>query len=182
MAEASFPIRQLRTSVTSPIVTSPSPVMPVPVSPNPLMDSMSGLLTFKPKDKANAHNSRSSINYNPISTTADLRLPAEIFASDDSVSDAGLVNAEDLSAQATTLLAVDPTPSTAIDQMIGGVNIKLEKPETTRKVKSSKKCKDALSNIRIDNIKTELQDDVDWNNMSLAPVNNNTDVTRFQSM
>ncbi|XP_050346008.1 heat shock factor protein 1 isoform X5 [Nymphalis io] len=124
----------------------------------------------------------STSNFNTINPSADFKLPAEIFASDDSVSDAGVAVAEDISTIQDSMLA-DQSVSTSKDKMLGGINIKLEKPsEYVKTGKKSKKSKDNTStcNLNLADIKTELQDDFDWNNMTLATVNNNTN--RLQTM
>ncbi|XP_072943130.1 uncharacterized protein [Epargyreus clarus] len=119
--------------------------------------------------------------------TVDFKLPAEIFASDDSVSDAGVAAAEEVSAKdvlAEHMLPEEPVVSTTKDKMLGGINIKLEKPAepTKQSAKKTKKSKDNENYLNLADIKTELQDDFDWNNMTLATVNNNTNVNRLQTM
>lgn len=126
-------------------------------------------------------------NYNTINPSADLKLPAEIFASDDSVSDAGIVAAEDINMQNALQELVDESLITsAKDKMLGGINIKLERladAQRSKKEKAKKGNNKAAENntLNLADIKTELQDDFDWNNMTLATVNNNTNVNRFQS-
>lgn len=125
-------------------------------------------------------------NYNTINPSADLKLPAEIFASDDSVSDAGVVAAEDINMQNALQELVDESLITSSkDKMLGGINIKLERladAQRSKKEKAKKGNKAAENNtLNLADIKTELQDDFDWNNMTLATVNNNTNVNRFQS-
>ncbi|KAJ8736316.1 hypothetical protein PYW08_006972 [Mythimna loreyi] len=122
----------------------------------------------------------SSGNYNSLNPSADLKLPAEIFASDDSVSDAGVAAADDLSMQNALQDLVDETLVTAPkDKMLGGINIKIERPELKANRKSKKGNKSTEGTLNLADIKTELQDDIDWNNMTLATVNNNTN--RFQT-
>ncbi|XP_047530416.1 heat shock factor protein 1 isoform X6 [Vanessa atalanta] len=121
-------------------------------------------------------------NFNAMNPSADFKLPAEIFASDDSVSDTGVAVAEDISTLQDSILA-DQGVSTSKDKMLGGINIKLEKPsEYVKTGKKSKKSKDNMNtcSLNLADIKTELQDDFDWNNMTLATVNNNTN--RLQTM
>lgn len=121
-------------------------------------------------------------NYNAINPSADLKLPAEIFASDDSVSDVGVTASEDINMQnALQDLVQESLLANSKDKMLGG--IKLEKPKDTNKAskKSKKSNKNTDINLNLADIKTELQDDFDWNNMTLATVNNNTNVNRFQS-
>ncbi|XP_026493782.1 heat shock factor protein 1 isoform X5 [Vanessa tameamea] len=121
-------------------------------------------------------------NFNAMNPSADFKLPAEIFASDDSVSDTGVAVAEDISTLQDSILA-DQGVSTSKDKMLGGINIKLEKPsEYVKTGKKSKKSKDNMNtcSLNLADIKTELQDDFDWNHMTLATVNNNTN--RLQTM
>ncbi|GBP85553.1 Heat shock factor protein [Eumeta japonica] len=147
----------------------------------------------RPTQNVTSKNLLSPSNFNVITPSADFKLPAEIFASDDSVSDAGAVVADDAVAQileTTTssmpTLAVDPSLfSNSKDKMLGGINIKVERlneptpASQNRKTKS--KYKDDQSTLNLQDIKTELQDDLDWN-MSLATVNNYSDVNKFQTM
>lgn len=129
----------------------------------------------------------SPTNFNVLNPSADLKLPAEIFASDDSVSDAGLAAVEDnMTAQhvlQNSMLGSDLCESATKDKMLGGINLKLGKSAETSKTstkKSKKAAKDTNVNLNLADIKTELQDDLDWNNMTLATVNNNSNVNRFQ--
>lgn len=123
----------------------------------------------------------STNSYHSMNPSADLRLPAEIFASDDSVSDAGLPANEDISTALQDFVGESVTENDLIntkDKMVGGINIKLETPESP-KHRKSRKGKEVTLNLS--DIKTELQDDLDWNNMALATVNTNNNVSRFQS-
>ncbi|XP_028156174.1 heat shock factor protein isoform X3 [Ostrinia furnacalis] len=178
----------LNTTETLPVVNSP---VADPTSPGQVVNNvMASPGTSKPKARVNGHkNARSmmnSANFNSMNPSADLKLPAEIFASDDSVSDAGLATAEDIAVQnlQDTLLSGDICKPSK-DKMLGtGLNIKIEKPAATSK--SSKKSKKEAKNnenmnLNLADIKTELQDDLDWNNMTLATINNNTNVNRYQS-
>lgn len=122
----------------------------------------------------------SSGNYNSLNPSADLKLPAEIFASDDSVSDAGVSAADELSIQNALQDLVDESILTdSKDRLLGGINIKIERPELKANRKSKKGNKSTENTLNLADIKTELQDDIDWNNMTLATVNNNTN--RFQT-
>lgn len=122
----------------------------------------------------------SSGNYNTLNPSADLKLPAEIFASDDSVSDAGVAAADDLTMQNALQDLVDESLlASSKDKMLGGLNIKIERPEMKANRKSKKGNKNPEPTLNLADIKTELQDDIDWNNMTLATVNNNS--SRFQS-
>ncbi|XP_041975871.1 heat shock factor protein isoform X6 [Aricia agestis] len=185
----------LRTSDSQPVVTSPSPTMVSPTSPLARQTTMEKTVTAspgtsKPKTKpyvkkttTNASSFQNVNNYNTIKP-ADFGLPAEIFASDDSVSDAGTTT-EDINLLQENLLGGEQITSTSKDQMLGGINIKLENPaEAVKPVKKSKKSKDNknVCNVNLADIKTELQDDFDWNNMTLATVNNNQNVNRLQTM
>ncbi|PZC79113.1 hypothetical protein B5X24_HaOG216802 [Helicoverpa armigera] len=126
--------------------------------------------------------SLSSGNYNTLNPSADLKLPAEIFASDDSVSDAGVAAADDLNMQNALQDLVDESLlSTSKDKMLGGINIKVERLGEPLKAnrKSKKGNKSTENTLNLADIKTEFQDDFDWNNMTLATVNNNTN--RFQT-
>lgn len=119
-------------------------------------------------------------NYNTLNPPADLKLPADIFASDDSVSDAGVAAADDLTMQNALQDLVDESLLTSSkDKMFGGVNIKIERPEMKANRKSKKNNKSTEPTLNLADIKTELQDDIDWNNMTLATVNNNS--SRFQT-
>ncbi|CAH2050450.1 unnamed protein product, partial [Iphiclides podalirius] len=178
-----------------PDFTSGSPTMPSPTSPlsqNILEQPANNIInmttpsTSKPRDKNIANKNLissgkqllSPSNFNALNTSADFKLPAEIFASDDSVSDAGITTTDDLS------VSTDPVVSISKDEMLGGINIKIEKPVlNTKPSKKTKKSKDNItSNLNLADIKTELQDDFDWNNMTLATVNNNTNVNRLQTV
>lgn len=122
----------------------------------------------------------SSGNYKTLNPPSDLKLPAEIFASDDSVSDAGVTTADDMSTQNVLQDLVDESlQTTPKDKLLGSINIKIERPEMKATRKSKKGNKSAETALNLADIKTELQDDIDWNNMTLATVNNNTN--RFQT-
>ncbi|XP_047530385.1 heat shock factor protein isoform X2 [Vanessa atalanta] len=187
----------LRIPDSTPIVTSPSPTM-ASTSPigQPAMEQVlnnviaASASTSKSKmrstsNKNTSTNNKSLLspsNFNAMNPSADFKLPAEIFASDDSVSDTGVAVAEDISTLQDSILA-DQGVSTSKDKMLGGINIKLEKPsEYVKTGKKSKKSKDNMNtcSLNLADIKTELQDDFDWNNMTLATVNNNTN--RLQTM
>ncbi|XP_026493784.1 heat shock factor protein isoform X8 [Vanessa tameamea] len=187
----------LRIPDSTPIVTSPSPTM-ASTSPigQPAMEQVlnnviaSSASTSKSKmrntsNKNTSTNNKSLLspsNFNAMNPSADFKLPAEIFASDDSVSDTGVAVAEDISTLQDSILA-DQGVSTSKDKMLGGINIKLEKPsEYVKTGKKSKKSKDNMNtcSLNLADIKTELQDDFDWNHMTLATVNNNTN--RLQTM
>lgn len=160
--------------------TSPGPSNPMPVTRGNTTKNIT----------AGGRTLLSPSSFKAINPSADLRLPAEIFASDDSVSDiAGITAADEMQKtllQDSLLDTTDPVVSTAKDKMLGGIDIKVEKVADNYKTnKKSKKTgnKDATANyVNIEDIKTELQDDLDWNNMTLATVNNNTNVNRYPSM
>ncbi|XP_014368448.2 heat shock factor protein isoform X2 [Papilio machaon] len=186
----------------SPMIPSPSPMTPSPTSPIPQntleqpinIVTMTTPGTSKQKEKGSKNKDimssgkhlLSSSNYNTISNSADFKLPAEIFASDDSVSDAGVTNTDDFTIRNIVQDTVQTEPAVTMskDEMLGGVNIKVEK--TLENSKPSKKAKKSKNNeateLNLADIKTELQDYFDWNNMTLATVNNNTNVNRFQSV
>ncbi|XP_068626914.1 heat shock factor protein isoform X3 [Battus philenor] len=191
------------TSNSIPVVTSPSPTMPSPTSPMPqnvLDQQINEIVTItvpstsKSKDKSTADKNVSTSNkellspsnFNTISNSADFKLPAEIFASDDSISDVGVPYTDDLAIRniIQDSMITDPMVSTSKDEMFGGVNIKIEKPsEISKPSKKTKKSKDKdAGNLNLAAIKTELQDDFDWNNMTLATVNNNSSMNRLQTM
>ncbi|KAI5640591.1 HSF-type DNA-binding domain-containing protein [Phthorimaea operculella] len=176
----------LRTAdVPQPIVTSPSPNMAMPTSPidQPIIiNNVISMASGPSKGKTRAITNKSAgksmtSNFNTINPSADMRLPAEIFASDDSVSDAGVAASDDALLQ--DVLASELANSK--DKMLGGINIKIEKPsENTKPSKKTKKNqKDNNFNLNLADIKTELQDDLDWSNMSLATVNNNTSMNKL---
>ncbi|XP_022822203.1 heat shock factor protein isoform X5 [Spodoptera litura] len=195
-----------RANDTMPIITSasPSPVTPVMNQPmaveppvNNVMGSprvvvkIEGQMPPKSKGRNQSVNKGATTstgkclltgNYNSLNPSADLKLPAEIFASDDSVSDAGVTAADDISMQNALQDLVDESllPESK-DKMLGGINIKIEGTgETSKSNKKSKKSTKSNENtLNLADIKTELQDDFDWNNMTLATVNNNTN--KFQS-
>lgn len=202
-ARTVYPIYQtnglLRTSDSQPIVTStPSRVAPAPVN-NPIMNSKVVSMSpgpSNPKSTARGNMTKSTVagsrtllspsSFNAINPSADLRLPAEIFASDDSVSDIAVVDEVQKVLQDSLLGTTDPVVSTTKDKMLGGIDIKVEKvADNYKSNKKSKKSanKDVTANyVNIADIKTELQDDLDWNNMTLATVNNNTNVNRYPTM
>lgn len=128
-------------------------------------------------------------SFNAMNPSADLRLFGEIFASDDSVSDADIVPVDEVQKVLTPDLLLgttDPVITTTKDKMLGGIDIKVEKVADNYKTnKKPKKTgnKDVTANyVNIADIKTELQDDLDWNNMTLATVNNNTNVNRYPTV
>ncbi|XP_047026406.1 heat shock factor protein isoform X2 [Helicoverpa zea] len=196
-----------RTPESMPIITSASPtplatssmdqngldqvVNNVMGSPSPIVVKVEGHVPTKTKGRTNPANkstvtsagkSLSSGNYNTLNPSADLKLPAEIFASDDSVSDAGVAAADDLTMQNALQDLVDESLlSTSKDKMLGGINIKVERLGEPLKAnrKSKKGNKSTENTLNLADIKTEFQDDFDWNNMTLATVNNNTN--RFQT-
>ncbi|CAB3240038.1 unnamed protein product [Arctia plantaginis] len=118
-----------------------------------------------------------------VNKSKDLKLPAEIFASDDSISDVGVAGAEDINMQNTLQdLVQESLLSNLQDKMLSAANIKLEKTDSDKCNKKYKKGqKNTEAHLNLADIKTELQDDFDWNNMTLATVNNNTNVNRFQT-
>ncbi|XP_047508093.1 heat shock transcription factor isoform X6 [Pieris napi] len=124
-------------------------------------------------------------NYNTINPSADFKLPAEIFASDDSISDAGAGGTDDIN-NFNELNGNDLVMSTLKDKMLGGINIKVESAEQVQQPssteKKAKKSKDNTNNFNLADIKTELQDDFDWNNMTLATVHNNPNLNKLQTM
>ncbi|CAH0727318.1 unnamed protein product, partial [Brenthis ino] len=194
-----FPIAHtngyLRIPDTPPIVTSPSPTMGTsPIGQSTMEQVINSVIespgSSKPKIRSCSKNVStnpkgllSPSNFNAINTSADFKLPAEIFASDDSVSDAGVTTTEDLNALQDSILS-EQAISSSKDKMLGGINIKLEKPEYVKTGKKSKKSKDnnSIHNLNLTDIKTELQDDFDWSNMTLATINNNLNVNRLQSV
>ncbi|XP_049879025.1 heat shock factor protein isoform X2 [Pectinophora gossypiella] len=180
----------LRTiEVEVPMVASPSPNIAMPTSPidQPVITNVVSMSPGPSRSKARnnvnkvpqgVRNLLSPSNFTP---SADLRLPAEIFASDDSVSDAGVAASDDTLLQ--DVLGSEALLAATKDKMLGGINIKLEKPNPSNKSKKSKKTqKDNTTNLNLEDIKTELQDDLDWNNMTLATVNNNPGVNRYPSV
>lgn len=183
----------LQAPETLSVVTSPTAVDST--SPGQIVNNvMASPGTSKPKARVNGHKntamSNKSLmnptNFNALNPSADLKLPAEIFASDDSVSDAGLTATDDITAQNVlqdTILSAELCEP-AKDKMLGtGIAIKMEKSADTSKTakKSKKATKTNNLNLNLADIKTELQDDLDWSNMTLATVNNNTNVNRFQT-
>ncbi|XP_013134956.1 PREDICTED: heat shock factor protein 1 isoform X3 [Papilio polytes] len=202
--------KNVRTRVNNPVpvVTSPSPMMasPSPMTPSPTSPISQNTLeqpiniatmttpgTSKPKDKGSkkdvipsGKHLLPSSNYNAMNNSADFKLPAEIFASDDSVSDAGVTPTDEFGIRNIIQETVKPEPAISMskDEMLGGVNIKVEKfLDNTKPLKKTKKSKNnEPSDVNLADIKTELQDYFDWNNMTLATVNNSSNVNRFQSM
>ncbi|XP_063616710.1 heat shock factor protein isoform X4 [Cydia splendana] len=184
----------LRPQDVQPVVTSPSPTMINPTSPldQPILDQVfidpSTITTAEKTKKVQrsiakpAKRMSSGSSFNNLNPSADLKLPAEIFADEDSVENG--IAADELLQSALQSAAFDGSMSTSKDKMFGGINIKLEKAENAKPTKKSKKSnKDNNTNpIDLAGIKTELQDDLDWNNMTLATVNNNSDVNRYNSM
>lgn len=185
------------------IVTSSSPSRVTSASPvdNPVTISKTVSMSPGPSNpKSNARgNMKNTVaggrtllspsNFNVINPSADLRLPAEIFASDDSVSDPGIVPVDEVQRVLLPdplLGTTDPVISTTKDKMFGGINIKVENVgDNYKSNKKSKKTgnKDVTANyVNVADIKTELQDDLDWNNMTLATVNNNTNVNRYPTV
>ncbi|XP_059050900.1 heat shock factor protein isoform X7 [Achroia grisella] len=178
-------------------VSSPTSTATKPVSPEQLNNPVISLGTPKSKgrnlNKSNILQSGKSLSSNNFNTTmllgsspsADLKLPAEIFASDDSASDIGVPVAESLPVPnilEESILNTDTSSVLRKDKMLG--DIKLEKPMNTVKSleKSKKSNKDNVPDaVNLADIKTELQDDLDWSNMTLATVNNNTNINRYQS-
>lgn len=172
--------------------TSPNRVTPSPVD-NTAMETLTNNSIPIPtaSSKAKTRNAGkysvsrpmlSTNNFHSMNPSADLKLPAEIFASDDSVSDAGLPANEDINNVLQDLAresAINEITTTK-DRMLGGINIKLEKPESPKHRKSKKRNDDRALNLTLSDIKTELQDDFDWNNMTLATVNTNNNVSKFQ--
>ncbi|XP_063395115.1 heat shock factor protein isoform X1 [Cydia fagiglandana] len=184
----------LRPQDVQPVVTSPSPTMVNPTSPldQPILDQVfidpSTITTAEKTKKVQRSIARpakkmsSGSSFNNLNPSADLKLPAEIFADEDSVENG--IAADELLQSALQSAALEGGMSTSKDKMFGGINIKLEKAENAKPTKKSKKSnKDNNTNpIDLAGIKTELQDDLDWNNMTLATVNNNSDVNRYNSV
>ncbi|XP_047508056.1 heat shock factor protein isoform X2 [Pieris napi] len=186
----------LRSPNAQPIVTSPSPII---TSASPIgQTAMEQIFvtvpsTSKPKTrtcKKNVSNTKNINNitlnnYNTINPSADFKLPAEIFASDDSISDAGAGGTDDIN-NFNELNGNDLVMSTLKDKMLGGINIKVESAEQVQQPssteKKAKKSKDNTNNFNLADIKTELQDDFDWNNMTLATVHNNPNLNKLQTM
>lgn len=180
-----------------PVVTSPSPTQIAPTSPldhsttNQVINNI--IITSPSTSRLKTRNnqkvstggksSQTPTAFQVLNPCPDPKLPADIFASDDSVSDVGTTVTEDINMQ--NLLqnfTEEPVTATSKDKMLGGINIKVEKPEIAHGTKKSKKSsKDNVASFNLSDIKTELQDDFDWNNMTLATVNNNSNVNRFQT-
>ncbi|XP_038208355.1 heat shock factor protein isoform X9 [Zerene cesonia] len=188
----------IRPPSTQPIVTSPLPTntSTSPIGQASMEQGVNNLATVSPstsKTKAKSNVKKnvtgakillSANNFNTMNPSADFKLPAEIFASDDSVSDAGIATTEDLNALHEVMNGSDPVVTSSKDEMLGGINIKVEKVADSVKTsgKKTKKSKDYSHNINLADIKTELQDDFDWNNMTLATVNNNANINKLQTM
>ncbi|XP_047985519.1 zinc finger protein 423 homolog isoform X4 [Leguminivora glycinivorella] len=183
----------LRPQDVQPVVTSPSPTMVNPTSPldQPILDQVfidpSTLATAEKTKKVQRNIARpakkmtSGSSFNNLNPSADLKLPAEIFADEDSVENG--IAADELLQSALQNAALEGGMSTSKDKMFGGINIKIEKADNAKTKKSKKSSKDNNTNqVDLAGIKTELQDDLDWNNMTLATVNNNSDVNRFNSV
>ncbi|XP_023943338.1 heat shock factor protein isoform X3 [Bicyclus anynana] len=193
-ARLSFPINTtgfLRIPDTQPIVSSPSPTSASPLT-NPIEQAVNSVVTSPGTSKPRTGSSPKTVpspkillspsNYHIINPSADFKLPAEIFASDDSISDAGVNTAEELSGVNTLQDQLSGEQMTK-DKMLGGINIKVEN-SGKRNFKVAKKAKKTKEQspcpLNLADIKTELQDDLDWNNMSLATMNNNSN--RLQAM
>lgn len=182
-----------RSSDSLPIITSvsPTPITPTGQIEQPILEQMFPKTVNKSKSPNNSNKNvtqpgKSLLQqntYNVLNPTADLKLPADIFASDDSVSDVGIAGTEDLNMQNTLQdLVQESLLSNLQEKMLSGVNIKMEKTDSDKCNKKYKKSqKNSEPHLNLADIKTELQDDFDWNNMTLATVNNNTNVNRFQS-
>ncbi|KAJ0182498.1 hypothetical protein K1T71_001867 [Dendrolimus kikuchii] len=186
-----------RTKDNPPVITSPSPTQIAPTSPldhsvigqvvnNVIASPSTSRMRTRSNQKVpttSGKSSNNSVAFQVINPSPDLKLPADIFASDDSVSDVGVTVTEDMNVQNLLQnLADDSVVAISKDKMVGGINIKVEKPEIPHASKKSKKSnKDNGVNFNLADIKTELQDDFDWNNTTLATVNNNTNVNRFQT-
>ncbi|XP_013191251.2 heat shock factor protein isoform X2 [Amyelois transitella] len=176
-----FPIVE-STTTSSPTVTtpgSPEHIKYVVVSPGTSkLKTRNTTKTSKPAQ--NIKSLVSSSNFNSMNPSADLKLPAEIFASDDSVSDAGVPVSDDISVQnLLNDIVSDSNPSSSFtkDKMLGG--IKLDKANIKPVSKKAKKTtKNNTDYENLADIKTELQDGIDW---SIATVNNNSNANRFQS-
>ncbi|CAK1540041.1 unnamed protein product [Leptosia nina] len=142
----------------------------------------------KSSGKKNVGNTKNTLlinNFNSINPSPDFKLPAEIFASDDSVSDAGAGATEEANAFQDVINGQDPLVSTSRDKMLGGINIKIEKVPEPKQIctgKKSKKSKENAACLNLADIKTELQDDFDWNSMTLATVHNNPNLNKLQTM
>lgn len=185
IVSSSSPSRLTPASVDNPIIVAKA----VSVSPGPSNPKLTARGNLAKNTGTGNRSLLSPSSFNAINPSADLRLPAEIFASDDSVSDAGIVTADEVQKvllQDSLLGTTDPVVQTTKDKMLGGINIKVEKVADNYKInKKAKKTgnKDATANyVNIADIKTELQDDIDWNNMTLATVNNNTNVNRYPAV
>lgn len=179
-----------RTSESFPVITSASPTPTTPTSTidQPVAEPLEKSKGLNPPNKNSGRNGKSFLSprsYNTLNPSADMKLPAEIFASDDSVSDIGGPITEDINAHNAIQDFVEESLLTnSKDKMLGGIDIKVERLGENDKVnskKSKKINKNADVNLNLTDIKTELEDDFDWNNMTLATLNNNTNVNRLQS-
>ncbi|XP_053620354.1 heat shock factor protein isoform X7 [Plodia interpunctella] len=186
-----YPISQ--SSGTLPVDTisaTASPTMTSPASPDTIKYVVVSPGTSRTKTRhtkakspiiQNVKSLMTPSNFNSMNPSADLRLPAEIFASDDSVSDAGVPVSEDISVQnLLNDIVTDANPSSSSatkDKMLGGIRLEKSNGKPVSK-KAKKTPKDVPEYVNLADIKTELQDGIDW---SIATVNNNTNVNRFQS-
>ncbi|XP_039759657.1 heat shock factor protein isoform X3 [Pararge aegeria] len=181
----------LRIPDTPPIITSPSPTLTTTPPVNNLsieqaINNVTSPGTSKPKNSNSLKTAMASksllspSNFHIMNPSPDFKLPAEIFASDDSVSDTGINTAEEINTD-HTFTGEQMTK----DKMFGGINIKVENngKRSFKVAKKSKKSREQNAcTLNLADIKTELQDDLDWNNMSLATMNNNANVNRLQAM
>ncbi|XP_034835711.1 heat shock factor protein isoform X11 [Maniola hyperantus] len=185
----------MRIPDTPPIVTSPSPTLTSqsPVRNPSIEQLMNNVNTSPGTSKSKTRSSGQKIvsgsakgllspsSFHLIQPSADFKLPAEIFASDDSVSDAGVNTADEIN----TLLENIHSEQITKDKMFGGINIKVEnngKTNSKLAKKAKKNMEENTCTLNLADIKTELQDDLDWSNMSLATLNNNASVNRLQAM
>ncbi|KAI8438555.1 hypothetical protein MSG28_011021, partial [Choristoneura fumiferana] len=175
-----------------PVVTSPSPTIVNPTSPldQTVLDQVfiDPSTIIREKMRKTPRNTNKQVkkmtpanSFNNLNPAADPKLPADIFADDDSVENC-LGAGDSIFQSALHNAETDPMVSTSKDKMFGGINIKVEKGVNPKTSKKSKKSNKDTPQLNLADIKTELQDDLDWNNMSLATVNNNSDVNRFNSM
>ncbi|XP_045771888.1 heat shock factor protein isoform X4 [Maniola jurtina] len=186
----------LRIPDTPPIVSSPSPTLTSqsPVTNPSIEQLMNNVNTSPGTSKSKTRNSGPKIvsgsvktllspsNFHLIQPSADFKLPAEIFASDDSVSDAGVNTADEINTLSENILSGEQTTK---DKMFGGINIKVEnngKTNSKLAKKAKKHTEENTCTLNLADIKTELQDDLDWSNMSLATLSNNASVNRLQAM
>lgn len=179
----------------NPIVTTPSPVnvaIPSPSQLNletvtrptlvivPSTSKGKGKSTSKGNTVSKNSNIETSSNFNIIPTTADLNVPANIFDNDEASTNCDDVNLDNVLQDDILMNPSTPTTST-LDQMVGGFNLKLDKPAQSKlsHSKKSKTNKATAEPVNVANIKTELQDDLDW---SVLPVVNNNTNSRFNNM